>query len=142
MKKRLKELRRRLKMTQTQFGRELNLSFGHISDMEAGRKTITDRTIADICTRYHVNETWLRTGEGEVFVSQESDSDVDATKRYLLRLFAALPENMQISAVDFMRDLLAKAEQRIQSGKKIAEDSDRSASEGSGRDPLPRRKSA
>lgn len=117
MRKRLKELRKELKLTQTEFGRDLNLSFGHISDMEAGRKTITERTISDICSRYHVNESWLRNGEGEMFVRQEKDSDEDATKRYLLRLFDALPGEMQLSAIVFIRDLLSKAETRMIVGK-------------------------
>lgn len=122
MRKRLKELRKTLKLTQTEFGRDLNLSFGHISDMEAGRKTITDRTISDICSRYHVSESWLRTGEGDMFVRKDHDTDEEATKRYLLHLFAALPEEMQVSAIDFMRDLLAKAETKFNVGKKKTDD--------------------
>ena len=105
MKNRLKELRKALKLTQTEFGRGLNMSFGHISDMEAGRKTITERTISDICARYHVNETWLRTGEGEMFVAQGPD-DEERLRAYLAELLMKLPDQARQSTLDFMQRLV------------------------------------
>ena len=38
-----------------------------ISQDELGTK-ITERVIKDICREFDVNEEWLRTGEGEMFV--------------------------------------------------------------------------
>ena len=76
MKERLIELRKKLKLNQEAFGAPLNLSRAAIGSYEQGIRTMTDRTISDICRVYNVNETWLRTGEGEM-MSNDSDLDVE-----------------------------------------------------------------
>lgn len=35
--------------------------------MKIGKSPITERTIIAICSRFNVNENWLRTGEGDMF---------------------------------------------------------------------------
>ena len=67
MKDRLMELRKTLKLNQEAFGAPLNLSRAAIGSYEQGTRTMTDRTISDICRVYNVNEIWLRTGEGDMF---------------------------------------------------------------------------
>ncbi len=65
---RIKHLRKNvLKITQEQFAATLNISRPNVGNIECGRTGITDRLISDICEVYNVNETWLRTGEGEIF---------------------------------------------------------------------------
>ena len=54
-------------LTKTAFAKKINLSQPHISKIALGHTTPTDRTVADICREFHINETWLRTGEGEMF---------------------------------------------------------------------------
>lgn len=75
MKDRLIELRKKLKLSQEAFGAPLNLSRSAIANYEQGIRIITDRTISDICRVYNVNETWLRTGDGEML---NDGSDLDA----------------------------------------------------------------
>lgn len=66
---RVKYLRKELlKLTQQDFSKELNISRSNIGNIETGAIALTDRVISDICEKFNVNETWLRTGEGEVFV--------------------------------------------------------------------------
>ena len=55
-----------LKLTKTNFAEPLNLSSQFVSSICSGAKQPSDRTIADICREFNVNETWLRTGEGEM----------------------------------------------------------------------------
>lgn len=38
------------------------------------RFRITDRILYDICREFNVNEFWLRTGEGEMFIQPETFS--------------------------------------------------------------------
>lgn len=78
MKERLKQLRKALGLNQGQFGEPLHLTGSGISNYEQGLRPLTDRTIADICRVYTVNEDWLRTGEGEMF-SSVSNLDVELT---------------------------------------------------------------
>lgn len=74
MNKRLTKLRNALRISQEELGERIGLTRFTISNYESGRRIITDRAIADICREFNVNEAWLRTGEGEMFV--ESDESI------------------------------------------------------------------
>lgn len=67
MKERLIELRKKIGLSQEAFGAPINLSRSTITNYELGTRVIPDRTIADICRVYNVNEEWLRSGTGEMF---------------------------------------------------------------------------
>lgn len=69
MCERLKDIRLALGLSQSEFGVRIGLnSRGHVSALESGVRNITDRIINDICREYGVNEKWLRTGEGNMFL--------------------------------------------------------------------------
>ena len=55
-----------LGFTKTKFAESLHVSPQFISSLCSGAKQPSDRTIADICREFNVNEDWLRTGEGEM----------------------------------------------------------------------------
>lgn len=76
MKNRLVLLRKQLGLNQEQFAEPINLSRAAVANYEAGRRTLTDRTISDICRVYNVNEDWLRTGQGEMF-NNETNIDIE-----------------------------------------------------------------
>lgn len=76
MKERIRLLRKHECLTQAQFGEKINIKGSTIGSYEKGDRTITDRAIADIVRVYGVNESWLRTGEGDMFpVPAESSGD-------------------------------------------------------------------
>ena len=56
-----------LGMKKTAFADKLNVSQAFVSQLCSGAKQPSDRTILDICREFNVDETWLRTGEGEPF---------------------------------------------------------------------------
>lgn len=60
----------------TAFAEKLNVSQAFVSQLCSGIKQPSDRTIADICREFNVNETWLRTGEGEMFVQRSRDEEL------------------------------------------------------------------
>lgn len=64
---RFKYLRKSLKIKQQDFAKELAISQGHASDIENGRKAVSDRIVEILVLKYNVSESWLRTGEGEMF---------------------------------------------------------------------------
>lgn len=79
---RIRHLRKNeLKMTQDDFASKIDISRSNIGNIEIGRIAVTERTIASICREFNVNEEWLRTGEGEMFVP--------LTKNQLITEFAA-----------------------------------------------------
>lgn len=65
---RVAELIKALGLNKTSFARRLGLSQPFVSQIANGSATPSDRTISDICREFHVDEHWLRTGEGEMFV--------------------------------------------------------------------------
>lgn len=68
MKDRIRKLRKEaLKLSQEAFAQKLNITSNYVSLMESGSRVPSDRTISDICRLFNVNDTWLRTGEGEMF---------------------------------------------------------------------------
>lgn len=79
---RIRHLRKNeLKMTQDDFASKIDISRSNIGNIEIGRIAVTERTIASICREFNVNEEWLRTGEGEMFLP--------LTKNQLITEFAA-----------------------------------------------------
>lgn len=79
---RIRHLRKNeLKMTQDDFASKIDISRSNIGNIEIGRIAVTERTIASICREFNVNEEWLRTGEGDMFLP--------LTKNQLITEFAA-----------------------------------------------------
>lgn len=75
---RLKALRKALKMTQVEFAEIINFSNGHVSDMEKGRKNITDSTMDLLELKKNVNIDWVKTGRGEMFNELPEEDEVAA----------------------------------------------------------------
>ena len=73
MKNRIKQIRIGECLTQEEFSVKIGLSRNFIAQMETGKKIPSDRTIKDICREFNVNETWLRTGEGEMKAPLDPD---------------------------------------------------------------------
>ena len=66
---RFKEARKAAGLSQKELAEKLCMTQAHISAMEKGIRDITDRTISDICRELGVNETWIRSGQGEMFAA-------------------------------------------------------------------------
>jgi len=65
-----------LDMSQRAFAIDLNIRDTTICAIERGRKQVNNRVISDICRAYFVNESWLKTGEGEIFKKELSLDDL------------------------------------------------------------------
>ena len=70
MKTRLKTLRKELHLTQKEFAEKLKVSRNNIAGYEAGTRVPSDAVISLMCSVFHVNESWLRSGKGAMFVPQ------------------------------------------------------------------------
>lgn len=75
MKERLKALRKELRLTQQEFADRVGISRGNIGAYEVGKNAPSDAVISLICREFHVNEEWLRTGNGEMFVEETPDEE-------------------------------------------------------------------
>ena len=70
MNNRIKSVRKHFGMNQTEFGAEIGVTQGAITSYEKGTREPLNLSIQAICTRFNVDEHWLRTGEGEMFRPQ------------------------------------------------------------------------
>lgn len=72
-------------MTKTAFAEKLNITQAYVSKISIGNKVPSDRTIIDICREFDVNEYWLRTGEGEMFIQKSRSDEIAAFVGDILR---------------------------------------------------------
>lgn len=82
MNERLKKLRKVLDLTQQEFADKIGIARGNIGSYEVGKSAISNAVISLICKtdfpKGRVNENWLRTGEGEMFLEIGRDEEITA----------------------------------------------------------------
>lgn len=74
---RVKEVRKALNLTMEEFGKSLGVTKAAISNIENGTRGLTDQMFLSICRVYNVNEEWLRSGAGEMFVPMTKDEQIE-----------------------------------------------------------------
>lgn len=104
MNERLRKLRKTLDMTQQEFAEKLGIKRSTMATYESGRNEPIDAVISLICREFDVNEHWLRTGEGEMFIELTKEEEIasfigevlrdedDSFKKRLISGLAALDE--------------------------------------------------
>lgn len=81
---RLKYIRKTLNLTQTKFAKEIGLSQTSLGMIEIGDRKVQDRHIKTICSLFNIDENWLRTGKGEMFVKVEDSIFKQLSEKYNL----------------------------------------------------------
>lgn len=76
MNERLKKLRKTLDLTQKEFGERIGVKGNTIAQYEIGRNEPIDSVFSLICREFNVNENWLRTGEGEMFIEMTEQQKI------------------------------------------------------------------
>jgi len=89
---RLKEIRKSLKISQSEFASKIGMAQSGYSQIETGENTLTEQNIKLVCLIYDVNESWLRSGEGEMFIKAKPK---DEDEKKLLDMFRCLSPEMQ-----------------------------------------------
>ena len=75
-KNRVKILRKKLKLTQKEFGDAIGVSNSNISNIENGSVNLTDRNIYEICSKFNVNKDWLKHGIGDVYIDLNKEDEI------------------------------------------------------------------
>ena len=118
-----------LNIKQGEFAKKISTTQGHISDIENGRKNLSDRTIRLICLEKwngnSVNEEWLRTGKGDMFlplpeedetaafVSEllfDNDNELYTLIKEIMRTYSQLDEKSKETLKQFSKMLLDNLE--------------------------------
>ena len=116
---RLKQIRKALKMNQTDFGSRINLSQTTIGQYEKETRPITERVISQLVAEYNINEEYLRHGNGAMFCHQPTDLvtelaaklQLTSREQQLLLAYSTFPADRRESFLDFAQDLLSKLQE-------------------------------
>lgn len=73
---RILELRKSLKLNQTDFGKRIGVSRGVINNIDLSLVPAKPLLIDQICKEFGVSQTWLETGEGDMFEPQTQDEEL------------------------------------------------------------------
>ena len=73
---RLKELRKSVNLTQTEFADKLGLAQNSIASYESGRRTPNEAIVKSICREFNVNQDWLVNGNGSMFVELSREEEI------------------------------------------------------------------
>lgn len=118
MNKRLKELRNSLGFSQSAFAEKIGIKQTSYSDIETGRRELTERNLNLICKEFNVNEKWLRTGEGDMFALELDENtmlveqilnDVESPFKSLIfdimKIYNSLDQTSKIVINNFIEQL-------------------------------------
>ena len=82
MHRRLREARLALNLKQKEVAERLGMKATSFANWEAGCSPVPKSKIPLVCQQLGVNETWLRTGEGEMFASSAPESTSNLPSPY------------------------------------------------------------
>lgn len=128
---RVRQLRKELGLNQSDFGKKIGMKQTSVSTMEAQGATVSDQAIKAICNTFSVNETWLRTGQGEMFNTAKVDDafsrladqyELDYIGQEILRTYLQLDNTGRAAISRFAMMLTANIQKREQQLSEQAEE--------------------
>lgn len=96
---RIKRIRKINGLTQTEFGEKIGVKGNTVTGYETGLRNPSDAIIVSICREFGVNESWLRTGEGEMFMPKSRGQEIG-------EIVKSASKNDPEEAVKFFTNLL------------------------------------
>lgn len=100
----------------SEFARAIGVTPAYISKLgKEPDRVPSDRTLSDICREFHVSETWLRTGEGEMHLNLDRKEELkaifgdimasDDAKARLVKAFAMLPDEAYPKLEEYIKKI-------------------------------------
>lgn len=120
MKDRIREIRKNNKLNQAEFGAKLGVKGNTIGNYELGLRNPSDAVIFSICREFNVNEEWLRTGKGDMYIIPiaeeaeiiseliEKDNPIYDLVKDIVRKYKKLDPKSKKVLEDFCQDLMNK----------------------------------
>lgn len=81
---RLKKLRKRLELTQQEFADRIGSKRNTVAKYETEANTPSAAVVSLICREFNVNENWLRTGDGNMFLPTNRRAEIEKLTNQLL----------------------------------------------------------
>lgn len=92
MNDRIRAVRKAANLTQAEFASKIGIKPNTVTSYETGLRIPSDTVIMSICREFNVDENWLRTGEGEMFVQLSEDAE-----------FIQILSEIEVSDDDFIK---------------------------------------
>lgn len=113
---RVKEIRKALNLTLEKFGQKLGVGKTAISNIEKGKRGLTEQMTISICREYNVNYDYLVYGDGDMFDRfPETILDelciqyrLDDEDRDILNLYLELPADAKKALKETIRKIFRK----------------------------------
>lgn len=86
-------------LNRSSFANSLGVNLSNFSSQLSGKRKVSDRLIALICTRFGVSERWLRDGVGPVYVADLERTESEQLDDAILKVFKALSPEGQAAAL-------------------------------------------
>jgi transcriptional regulator with XRE-family HTH domain len=91
LNKRIRAIRHVLGLSQAKFSSLTALSSGYIARIETGHLAVNERLVKLVCSSFNVSESYLRYGEGDMFLADLPDNKF----KNLVSLVKGLPPKYQ-----------------------------------------------
>ena len=112
MNNRFKQIREKLNLSQEEMGEAIGITRSGISNIESGKRSVSERHIKLLRSAYNVNEHWLRTGEGEMFNPAAASLDamaeansIDPVTRAIVEGLIEMPAPQREAFIDLIFDI-------------------------------------
>lgn len=92
---RIDSLIKALGIKKVRFAEQIRVDQSYITHIINGKSNPSDRIINDICREFKVDEDWLRTGEGKMFLQLDDDAE-----------FNAICEQIQLSDDNLIKNII------------------------------------
>ena len=107
---RLKEARKALSLTQITFSAPLGIRQSHISGIEKGEREPSETLIILMEYHYGINQEWLRSGKGEMFLRKSGhETDLSPEHQHLMNAYDAAEDSIKKAALLILEDSAAKS---------------------------------
>lgn len=121
---RFRQLRKKAGKTQTEWGKILGLSVSGVSEIEAGRRNVTDQHLIMLSNwkERNININWLKTGNGEMFLMPETNDLVaraaillgekDPIFESFIDTYSKLSHDNRETMINFLSDFISTINKR------------------------------
>lgn len=115
MDDRIKLIRKKYKLNQTEFGLKIGKKQSTVAGYERGEE-IPEVAILSVCKAFpDINETWLRSGEGDMEAIKAQDEGkrladlmrgTNENKKKLIRIIADMPDELLDEMLTYLRKVV------------------------------------
>ena len=114
MTERLKLIRSELNLSQAKFAEEMHVTRDIIANYESGRVEPTDLYIDTLCKKYRIDENWLRTGKGNMYLPITRETEI---AEITSKMFMAVDNDIRYQLIKIVSQM---SEEQLETFRDIA----------------------